>query len=344
VPTWPGQLREKDLNDQALLKRVKEYLGNRAIGDSGQHTTVESRTTDVFDNTVLHILAAKSKPKSVKWVLGQFPELLNLRNAHGETPLDALEFHLEKTRTRLGTSHMFPIRHVSDKFKGFSNESVACLLLLKGLTNPSALDRLRIKYGCTCGQCVLGILSPRMRFALQCAGEMQQDMLPSSLGAWNGGEDFVWANSEAFRFLAPWVRKNLETNQSMRQGFAALCQHFSECVKKGRFPNEENVLDEMDGAGGWPPNSKNFLSRGGTVYSVGSWIFQAAMGQDIITGDGGDTFAPDEDEPSYLAENLKKLPECRNDLEFGFASSMCGYKRVSQIQHVCALTGLSMDM
>jgi hypothetical protein len=80
----------------------------------------------------------------------------------------------------------------------------------------------------------------------------------------------IFFHSEALKFLATPVRENMKTNKSMWRGFAALCQHFSECVKKGKFPNEENVLDEMDGAGEWPPNSKNFLNRGGTVYAVGS--------------------------------------------------------------------------
>jgi hypothetical protein len=30
-------------------------------------------------------------------------------------------------------------------------------------------------------------------------------------------------------------------------------------------------------------------------------------------------------------EEIRKLPECRNDPEYGFVNGMCGYKRVSGV-------------
>lgn len=36
------------------------------------------------------------------------------------------------------------------------------------------------------------------------------------------------------------------------------------------------------------------------------------------------------------------LPECRNDLEFGFVSGMCGYRRIS-LQHNVDLMGNTLD-
>jgi len=276
----------------------------------------------------------KSKPRSVEWIMGQLPELLNRRNNRAETPLDALEFHLEKCRTtvRMGSMTL----HISDKFKGFSDESVDCLILLKGLPDPSALDRSRFKFGCTCGQCVMGILSPRMRFALEMQGKDEYDSLSSLV---DDGRHFVeLQRNDELKFVPSWMCENMKTNLTMRLGFTKLCLHFSECVKKANIvglPNEENVLHELREANERPPVSRNFLDRGGSVYSVGSLVFDAAMDQDLFAGSG--------DHYRAFRDEIEQLPECRNDHEFGFVSGMCGFKRVNQIRYVIGSNGAVID-
>jgi GNAT superfamily N-acetyltransferase len=324
VHTLPEVLSTKDLDDQQFLDMVKETLGNRRASDSGWQATGDN------GNTVLHVAAERSKPKSVEWILSQFPELLNVRNTRGETPLDTLQFRLEKDRTRFGPSHMLVIRHISDNFKGYGDESVDCLVRLKGLANPSQLDMMRVKYGCTCGQCVMGILSPRMCLALESHGEMQHDMLLDSADSADDWS-FYAEDGITLKFVPPKVRQNMMTNKSLRQGFAELCQYFSDSIKNGRAPTEKNVLREWEAASEWPPVTRNYFQRDGTVYAVGSSLFQMAMAQDLLAGDG--TFY------DICEAQIKALPECRNDHEFGFASSMCGYYRVRLIQPVCALTG-----
>jgi hypothetical protein len=34
------------------------------------------------------------------------------------------------------------------------------------------------------------------------------------------------------------------------------------------------------------------------------------------------------------AEEISKLSECRNDLEFGYVSGICGYRRITRSDHV----------
>ena len=127
---------------------------------------------------------------------------------------------------------------------------------------------------------------------------------------------------EELKFDQDNVRENLKTNKSMDQGFANICLHFATCIQKDNIwgvPTEANVLLALQNANEWPPASKNFLQRGGTVYSVGSMLFEAAMHQDWLAGDGGFLEA--------YRDEILKLPRCRNDHEFGFVSAMCGYKR-----------------
>ena len=63
------------------------------------------------------------------------------------------------------------------------------------------------------------------------------------------------------------------------------------------------MLFALNYAKEWPPATKNFLQRGGSVASVGSMIFEAAMSQDELSGDG----MHDE----VYEEEIAELPECR---------------------------------
>jgi hypothetical protein len=64
-------------------------------------------------------------------------------------------------------------------------------------------------------------------------------------------------------------------------------------------------------------------------------LFKQAMEQDWLAGDG--QFLED------YEDEILKLPECRNDHEFGFVSGMCGYKRVGQIEYISARTGQPIE-
>jgi hypothetical protein len=174
-----------------------------------------------------------------------------------------------------------------------------------------------------------------MRFALQAHGDIRGDMLSDSasdLDLWK----FYVDDGITLEFVPPAVRQNMTTNKSLRQGLAQLCQHFAKCVEKGQIPNEENVLRVWRHSSEWPPVTRNFLERGGTVASVASMLFSHAMVEDLAAGELSfhDTFEAE----------IDKLPQCRNDCEFGFASSMLGYERVGRIKHVCALTGRPLDI
>jgi GNAT superfamily N-acetyltransferase len=281
---------------------------------------------DAAGNTILHLAAVRSKSGCVKWILSKAPEpLRSIRNHAGETALEALEFHLESERTKQGDSYLTVTFHLSDLFKGFPEESLRCLIELKSLVDVTGAEKARLKYGCTCGECLSGFLSPRMRLAIQYQAEITHDMLDFTMDEVNG-EDFVEDNEEELKFVHDYVRANMKTNKSMRQGFANICLHFATCTTTLAVPTEANVLLALRNANEWPPASKNFLQRGGTIYSVGSMLFQAAMDQDWLAGDGNFL--------ETLEHDILKLPECRNDHEFGFVSAMCGYKMVSHAGHV----------
>jgi len=285
------------------------------------------RSRDKDGNTVLHLAASISNVPCVEWILNQNfgTQLLQLRNNRGETPLEKLQFRLEKLRTKKVMNALTV--SVSDKFDGHSDSAVRCLILLQGLESmesffesqgPDALSQMI--GGCTCGRCLMGFLSPRMSHALLYQAEMGFGIMDQPHRRSWGPE---WDISESFLgYLPSRVLKNLKTNRSMRQGFKNLWLHIESCLESGRVPNEGNVLDIVRDAHEWPPVTNNFLQRGGTVESVFLAICRRAMDQDEWIEIGGS-------QEDYT-EDIVNLPECRNDLEFGYVSGMCGYRRISR--------------
>jgi GNAT superfamily N-acetyltransferase len=306
-------------DDKECVEKLEQAFEHVSINDP----RCEARNNN--GNTVLHIAAIKIKPKTVKWIMERITQLTSTRNWEQETPLEALQSHLETERTRLGSNSLSLNVPVSDRFEGFTKEMVVCLCLLSGQTNLSSIAFQRLTFGCTCGQCIQGFLSPRMRYALLCQAEVQHDLLLHEID-YESGNDFVESNEHVLRHVSHPSRENMKTNKSMRQGFANLCDHFATCLRDNKLPITTNILDALRNAGEWPPTSRNFLQRGGTVESVGSMMFELAMHQDELAGDG--------EHLEVFREEIEVFPECRNDHEFGFVSGMCGYKRVSNIRYV----------
>ncbi|RYC61568.1 hypothetical protein CHU98_g4642 [Xylaria longipes] len=306
--------------------------------------------TDEIGNTLLHVAAIGRKAEPISYIMSKIPQLVEKRNSDGHTPLEALQSSLDQQRTRrFGGGVRVVIDVISDSFTGFCQSDIECLAALTGteifdLTKLSDRDiwvvssatdemasrvreanpirnTLRLKYGCTCGQCIGGFLSPRMQFALLSQAEIQHDILNDYPGPHCSGADWVALNDDVLRHLPRAVQQNLVTNKSMRQGFVNMCQHIARCLGKKRLPNTATVLDfYQDEVSEWPPVTRNYLQRGGTVAAVAMMLFDRTIDQDEWAGDGTmmETFEDD----------INQLPACRNDHEFGFVRAMCGYEEV----------------
>ncbi|RYP67905.1 hypothetical protein DL769_005641 [Monosporascus sp. CRB-8-3] len=235
------------------------------------------------------------------------------------TPLEAAMSGLERRRTQFDDG--LRVHPVSDRFMGFSDAEVSCLVHLRSLTNPSSLDLQRLKFGCTCGQCIDGFLSPRMLHALLAQAELHYDLMMDEYYIMEDGNFFVEWNDYLTEFPPQPICDNFRTNKSMRQGFANMFDHVATCLRREVLPTKDNVLEVVRSAGEWPPVAKNYLQRGGTVRAVASVVFELAMKEDEWAGDG--EFA------ETFAKEIAPLPRCRNDHEFGFVSGMCGHTRVS---------------
>ncbi|KAF2180226.1 hypothetical protein K469DRAFT_796406 [Zopfia rhizophila CBS 207.26] len=275
------------------------------------------------------------------------PCLLEHRNDTGETAQEALELlEIFRTQREYGLAR---IDHVSDKFTGFSENSVACLIRLKWLHNPQS-EILCLKYGCTCGRYIGGFSAS----ACDSHSETRQRCFttPSAIPPRPSQEKVLFNLTERLRFVPDHVRANLKTNKSMRQSFTNLFLHFTTCVKKNNnlvIPNKPNFLQTLRDASEWPPHSCNYLRRDGAIYLAASSLSENAMIDSLknLAGTGGMFFLfPGEEEMEDfggLRPERGSLLNCRNDHEFGFVSAMCGYKKVSLNWYVDPFTRAEIE-
>ncbi|KAK4450585.1 hypothetical protein QBC34DRAFT_493819 [Podospora aff. communis PSN243] len=142
-------------------------------------------STDVFGNNALHFAALTFHSPAIRHILSEKPDLALLRNCERCTPLEAMLSKMEEIRLqpRMVSKFMGFGQNMIDAVGALSGKEVFDLTemrideydLLRGHDRISKLGEnigpermvlfdstVRIKYGCTCGQCVNGYLSPRM--------------------------------------------------------------------------------------------------------------------------------------------------------------------------------------
>ncbi|PYH99228.1 hypothetical protein BO71DRAFT_476797 [Aspergillus ellipticus CBS 707.79] len=278
--------------------------------------------------TLLHLTASELKPLSTRWLLENVHHAdswKKARDINGYTPLEALQEKLEIMRTRKPYG-FFRILNLSDHFKGYPDTAVSCLSLLLG-RNASGRDKACLRYGCTCGECLEGFLSPRMRSSLICQGEINYDLHQEGI---DDGSFWIQDNDYTLVHLDPDVRRNLKTNKSLRKGFVNIFRIAVECLKAERAPTAANLEWCCNNRSEWPPDTKNYLRRAGTQMdcrAVLRYMFDTAKEEDEKAGSGECQL--------ILKQEWSDLPTCRNDHEFEFVAKACGYSKDDFISLPC---------
>lgn len=280
--------------------------------------------------------------------------------------LEKLERELERKRNKLDHGMMTVV--VSDLFKGYSDADVKKLLALRGVTAPTPLQQARTKYGCTCGECLGGFLSPRMRVSMKIACEWENDNeMNDEAAIWKDAEenDTSFMDPPTWQYLPAAIKPFMKSNKNYRIGHRLLHGHIITCLDKKIVPNEQNILEVIEEASEWPPATKNFLQKAGLAgieavmrAVVGRMVetdLKAGCGIDFIAEYKRDTAKEEAlkaegkdpatelgmDKMAWLFRNMGyedgqyqwnemlKEKECRNDSEFGFLLGMLINKTVS---------------
>lgn len=101
-------------------------------------------------------------------IMSVMPELAEERNRQGFIPLEALQRQLHLVR--IWPSMKPGVGLIPSRFLGLTQRAMQCIARLSGPTpyrDLAPIELARLKYGCTCGACDGGFLSPKMRAALK---------------------------------------------------------------------------------------------------------------------------------------------------------------------------------
>ncbi|GAB1217283.1 hypothetical protein ATERTT37_006519 [Aspergillus terreus] len=303
-------------------EELKTFFATHADDEIGWDRVTNSEAT------LLHITACQLKSLSTQWLLDNVHyanRWKTARNIDGYTPLEALQETLETRRTRKDYG-FFRISNISDCFEGYPDAAVSCLSLLSG-QEALGLNRACLRYGCTCGECVGGFLSARMRFSLIIHGQENFDLAQDGI---DDGGFWIEASGHRLEHLGLEVRENLKTNKSLRKGFVNMFQIAVECLKARQVPTAENLKWFRDNQSEWPPHTKNYLRRAGTwmgCRAVLRYMFDRAKEEDEKAGDGQCQLV--------FNKEWSRLPTCRNDHEFEFVARACGYAADDVISFPC---------
>ncbi|KAK0439244.1 ankyrin repeat family protein [Desarmillaria tabescens] len=240
--------------------------------------------------------------------LGVAEDLNNTNNAEGVTPLESVLDSMQSTRefceAMLGT------------WPGNSEKDIKIVRILKtAMELPEDSDG-QLPFGCTCGQCSGGWLSPRMRFALQVQAAFYMDTLPMDLSSFTRGEaldaseEMIGCGTTAY--LPPALQRNMF--KSFYRGFTTIFEVIYKILKNdSQIPKLQDI--ERDAVFEW--GTSFYFSKGGRVEYALDAVTAIAKEQSNL-GDGTfyETFGGD--------EGFVRLPECVNDEEFEMVRVMLG--------------------
>ncbi|KAH7408014.1 hypothetical protein BKA64DRAFT_743577 [Cadophora sp. MPI-SDFR-AT-0126] len=268
---------------------------------------------DPLYRNVLHIAASEQKPQCVIWLLKHVKKLEYLkvsRNMAGYTPLEELEAKLEKFRT------------TTPYFDGFPVNAVLCLAALREESRLDAIDRRRIRFGCTCGGCMEGFMSPRTQFALVCKATKTFHKLDRNI---YDEDESPWKeqNSDILKYVKPEIQVTLGLSQYLRHGFINIFLHIAEIVESQIIPSTESIKNSAGKQAHNQLHVPGSIFENGTTDAAIQIVFELARDCDEWAGNG--------EHELEFKEECVKLPRCRNDHEWELVARMCGLKELESI-------------
>lgn len=271
--------------------------------------SLDEELTKIDDegNTLLHIAAMDRKPYTLDWLLLKSPaQVQSQRNMLGQTPLDALEATLGKER-----SWGYPFDQYwynPRNFAGFNDEDVSCLQFLTDWLDPPFLEIWRMKYGCTCGSCVGGILSARTSLALAETAMSEYHHLLSTL---DEDESIIRIYEE---FATPGSVNPIHT---VARAFLDTILLMKQVLDKGLQPSEKDLLE----AWAWKTETHVLRNQEFLDYS----IVDAAVRFVTARAEAHRREWVHYKKFGRCVDRLQKLGRCRNDFEFLFVQRLLNF-------------------
>lgn len=289
-------------------KDALDFLKVQAREKASEKPLVEA--LDGRGDSILHVAAKASKPACLGWLLQQptIAALVNATNYAGHTPFEALKSKLERSRVQApyGVKRS---RLVADTFEGFEEDAVTCLLLFQTSNEPFLEQRMRAKFGCSCGECLDGFLSPRMLQKLKYQADMHYSHLthltpPGRSGWYSEFKDLLTHFPESFR-------SSIKHRKTLQVSFVLLMRAVLTCLSEGVIPRKAAVVAHLQTS----VDLNKYFAKGGSVAAIVGAVVDNARLQDLEVGE---SLLDIEPEAYYEGK-----PNCRNDLEFEFVRRHC---------------------
>ena len=180
--TGPASAAENVVHELIIRfsDHAKDLHGD--IGNILVNPTLVNKTSLSFDDITKHFRASEfRRVGDSKWlarsidenhVERRIPETSDSDQCPPLTEYELLMKTLQKQRTQKAIKNAGAkgaggkAVENSDNFKGYSASDVQKLLSLRGITASTEDEANQAKYGCTCGLCLGGFISPRMAYIL----------------------------------------------------------------------------------------------------------------------------------------------------------------------------------
>ncbi|KAF8574034.1 hypothetical protein K439DRAFT_1399345 [Ramaria rubella] len=244
--------------------------------------------------------------------LGGGSDLTRCDNMDGFTPLEACMANMTLSREFSET--------LLSCWDGYDTCGLLCAATIRRILfpdNTTLTDEEYVakrKWGCTCGQCLEGWLSPRMRFRIECEGEITYDHMGFMSDEFVRGEPLAADRFDLYIGLdfIPFELRS-QVYKTFYRGYQSAFEAITHTMRQSIIPRPTAVRTAMF-AGGYRGYDffghqavQFFFSKGGLPDFALDCILTAISEQSPL-GDG--TF------DETFEEELNKRPQCENDLEF----------------------------
>ncbi|CAL1705669.1 unnamed protein product [Somion occarium] len=343
-----GEINDDSFDDESdhnTIEHAKVYPIHYAIAtassqESSRHRNVRTSLKDTIRNihaadhgsihlpdeagaTPLHYAASRCNLLAIRALLeceseGDLRTDLKRRdNILGTTPLEACEWAMRNIRE--------DPESLEDAWSGHPDEGLRCSYILRKAAGENVGDEATFiesrRWGCTCGNCLEGWLSPRMRYRLMSeAAELFQMMDDSRpLFRRNGmpepAQDYIGM------YHIPQSLRRTMTNATF-DAYRLLVASVNILLSRNTIPTPEAMITHSQGDA-----ARHFTECGGNVESALNLVIDTAKDQSVLGDSEWDDSIADSDDD--VIKEWNELPKCANDLDFGLVRARLGLSSVS---------------
>ncbi|CCA68400.1 hypothetical protein PIIN_02264 [Serendipita indica DSM 11827] len=271
---------------------ISKYMGNDAIRILQKFPIdTDWNETSIYGITPLHLAASFVAPEVIAFLLsrGKASSSIYQLTHYGNTPLGVLKATGVSVRYSPTSGPVMNLDH----WRGHADDYVECYRLLSTAMNMPWDDALekRVRAGCSCGECLEGVMSPRLQFLYSwCASDGSfliflpniilpigyiRDSVQVIKGRWgqNTDKESLQAVNSIFGHL-PTTLSAVCDLESFQIGFTTLLEYTGAWIEEKMMPNAsglERKIDQYTELGGG--DVQTYLELGGTINDALGYLF-----------------------------------------------------------------------